>query len=102
MDAIKRVSEAEAEAGRIKADSSAAAKRMISEAETAGKAAYQACIESAEAKNKRLMSKSETRAGVERAEILKSSQAERDALKAAAEKKLQAAGELIVSRIAGR
>lgn len=99
MDAIKQVTQVEANAKQRKAEAVAAAKKLISDAEQAGKQALQSACARAEAEAKELMAQAEERSAVRAAEIATQSRQDCAALRSAAESKLDQAAALIVRRV---
>ena len=99
LEAIQMVTRAEAETKQRKADAITAAKKLVAEAEQAGKQALQAACSDADAKAKELMVQAEERAAARAAEIAAQSGQDRAALCSAAENKLDEAAALIVRRV---
>lgn len=99
LEAIKQVAQTEAESKQRKTDAAAAAKKMVADAEVAGKETLRSACSEADAKVKELLAQAEERAAVRSAEIAAQSQQECAALRSAAESKLEDAAALIVRRV---
>jgi len=99
LEAIQKVTQAEAESKQRKAGALAAAKRLVAEAEQAGAQTLRNTCAEAEAKAKELMIQAEERSAVRAAEIAAQSKQDCAALCSAAEGKLEQAAALIVRRV---
>lgn len=99
LDAIKQVTQAEAETKQRKADATVAARKLISDAEQAGQEALRSARTQAEAKARELMAQAEERAAVRTAEITAQAKQECAALRSTAESRLEKAADLIVRRV---
>ena len=99
MEAIQKVTQAEAESKQRKADALAAAKKLVADTEQAGKDALQTACADAEVKAKALLTQAEEQAAARAAEIAAQSRQECAALCSAAENKLDEAAALIVRRV---
>ena len=99
LEAIKQVAQTEAENKQRKVEAVAAAKKMVADAEQAGKELLRSACAEAEANAKELMVQAEERASVRSAEIAAQSKQECAALCSAAEDKLDEAAALIVRRV---
>ena len=99
LEAIKQVTQAEAETKQRKAEAIAAAKKLVADAEQSGKQVLQNACNQAEAKARELMLQAEERAAVRVAEIAAQSKQECAALCSTAESKLDEAAALIVRRV---
>lgn len=99
LEAIKQVTQTEADTKQRKVDAAAAAKKLVADAERAGQDAVQNARAEAEAKAKELMSQAEANAAQRAVEIAAQAEAECAALRNAAEGKLEEAAALIVRRV---
>ena len=99
LEAIQMVAQTEAETKQRKTEAVAAAKKLVADAEQAGKQALQTACAEAEAKTGNLMVQAEERAAARAAEIAAQSKQECAALCSAAENKLDEAAALIVRRV---
>lgn len=99
LDAIKQVTQAETENKQRKAEAAAAAKKLVTEAENAGREALRAACEKAETATKELLIQAENCAAVRAAEMAAQSKQECAALCRAAEKRLGEAASLIIRRV---
>lgn len=99
MEAIQKVTQAEAESKQRKADAIADAKKLVAQAEQAGAQTLRNVCAEAEAKAKELMTQAEERAAARAAEIAAQSKQDCAALCNAAEGKLEQAAALIVRRV---
>ncbi len=99
LEAIKQVAQTEAETKQRKAEAVAAAKKLVADADLAGKESLRSACAEAEAKAKELLVQAEKRAAVRTAEIAAQSKQECAALCSAAESKLEEAAALIVRRV---
>ena len=99
LDAIKKVTQAEAESKQRKAEAIAAAKKLVAQAEQEGKQTLQNACAAAEAQAKEFMVRAEERAAARAAEIAAQSERDCAALCSAAETKLDEAAALIVRRV---
>lgn len=99
LEAIKQVAQTEAETKQRKAEAVAAAKKLVADAEQAGKNAVRVACAEAEANAKELWIQAEERAAARSAEIAAQSKQECVALCSAAETKLDEAAALIVRRV---
>lgn len=99
LEAIKQVAQTEAETKQRKAEAVAAAKKLVADAEQAGKQTLQNACAEAEASAKELLVQAEERAAARAAEIAAQSKQECAALCSAAENKLDEAAALIVRRV---
>lgn len=99
LEAIKQVAQTEAETKQRKAEAVAAAKKLVADAEQAGKETLRSARAEAETKAKELLVQAEERAAVRTAEIAAQSKQECVNLRSAAEHKLEEAAALIVRRV---
>ena len=99
LEAIKQVAQTEAETKQRKAEAAVTAKKLVADAEQAGKETLRNARSTAEAKAKELLAKAEERAAGRTAEIAAQSKRECAALCSAAESKLEEAAALIVRRV---
>lgn len=99
LEAIKQVTQTEADTKQRKAEAIAAARKLVSDAEQAGKEQLRSACAAAEASAKELMVQAEERARTRSAEIAAQSEKDRAALCSAAEDKLDQAAALIVRRV---
>lgn len=99
MEAIQKVTQAEAESKQRKIEAIAAAKKLVTDAEQAGKQTLQNACAEAETKAKELMTQAEARAAARAAEIAAQSKQDCAALCSAAQGKLEQAAALIVRRV---
>jgi len=99
LEAIKQVAQTEAETKQRKAEAVAAAKKLVADAERAGKEALHAACAQAETNAKELLVQAEERAAVRAAEIATQSKQDCADLCSAAENKLDEAAALIVRRV---
>ena len=101
LDAIQQIIQAEADAKQRKTEAVIAAKKLIADAEQAGKEALNRACSNAETKTKEFLSQAENRAAERAAEIAAQTERNCAALRRAAEKKLDKAAALIVRRVVG-
>lgn len=99
LEAIKQVTQTEAESKQRKAEAIAAARKLVSDAEQAGKEHLKKACAEAEAGAKELMVQAEERSRVRSAEIAAQSKKDCAALCSAAEDRLDQAAALIVRRV---
>jgi vacuolar-type H+-ATPase subunit H len=99
LDAIKQVTQAEAQTKQRKADAAAAARKLVADAQDTGKQAVQNARAKAEAKVKENMAQAEARAAQRAAGIVKQGEQECDALRNTAQGRLEQAADLIVRRV---
>ena len=102
MDAIAAVSQAEAEARRLKAEAAAEARRCAAAAEAAGKDAVEAALAKAAAELAEYRAKAAEAAGSAEKELRTNTENLKTEIRSAAEAKLGQASDLIVERIVGR
>ena len=101
FEAIKGISDAEVLAKARVADAEAQARQMLADAEAAGKAALEAASTKAENELKELRKKADKQTAEKTAALGAEIVAEADALRKAAEGKLEKAAALVVERITG-
>lgn len=99
IKAIQEITEAEALTQEKKSLAQAEAKRIVADAERAGKALLAQTRKEAEAENRDLLAKAEENAGVRAKQVAADTQLACQALCQDAGAKLDAAAELIVKRI---
>lgn len=99
LEAIKQVTQAEAESKQRKAEAIAAAKKLVAQAEQAGEQTLRSACADADAKARELMVQAEERSAVHAAGIAAQSKQDCAALCSAAEGKLDQAAALIVRRV---
>lgn len=102
LEAIKQVTQTEEEIKQRKTEAAAAAKKLIADAEKAGKEALRTARTNAETKAKELLVQAEEHSAVRAAEIAAQSKQECTVLCRAAENKLDEAAALIVRRVVSR
>ena len=99
MDAIKQVTDTEAEAKERRAKPQAEAQTMVAGAEKAGREALAQARKEAQAGARELLSQAESQAEVKTREALAEYEKDCQALKARAAEKLDEAAALIVRRV---
>ena len=98
LEAMKKITEAEQDTQSRRAGAAAEAKKLVSDAEKAGRALVEQARAQAEAQAKEAMAQAESRAARRTEEILAEKRSDCDALRSAARERLPAAVELIVGR----
>lgn len=99
LEAIKKVNEAEQSVQARKAEAAAAAKKLVADAEKAGREQLESQRAKAEADAREAMSRAEAKAEARSKEILAEGRRECDALRADARTRLPEAAKLIVRRV---
>ena len=99
LEAIQLVTQAETEAKQRKIQAAADAKKVVANAELAGKQALQRACTQAEAEAKELMAQAEKRSAARAVEIAAQSKQDCAALCSVAESRLEEAAALIVRRV---
>ncbi len=99
LEAMKKITEAEQDTQSRRAGAAAEAKKLVSDAEKAGRALVEQARAQAEAQAKEAMAQAESRAARRTEEILAEKRSDCDALRSAARERLPAAVELIVGRV---
>ena len=102
MDAIAAVSQAEAEAKRLKTEATAEARRAAAAAEVAGREAVQAALAKAATELAEYRAKAVEAAESAEKELRFNTENLKTEIRSAAEAKLGQASDLIVERIVGR
>ena len=101
FEAIKGISDAEAQGKTMIAEAEAKARQMLADAEAAGKAALEAAKSRADSELKVLREKAEKQTAEKTAALDSEILAEADRLRRTAEQKLKDAAALVVERIVG-
>ncbi len=99
LEAMKRVTETEQQGQQRRAEAAAAAKRTVSEADRAGAAALEEARSRAEAQVQGFMREAEEKASKHTAQVTAETQKACDALRRAAEGRMDQAAALIVRRV---
>jgi len=99
LDAIKQVTDSEAQAREIRAQAQTQAQELLAEARKTAQAAQLQARKTAQAQVRELLVQAEARAGKAREETLSNFDAECGQLQAKAEKKMDEAAALIVRRV---
>lgn len=99
LEAMKKITEAEQDTQSRRAGAAAEAKKLVSDAEKAGRALVEQARTQAEAQAKEAMVQAEARAACRTEEILAQQREACSALQAKARARLPAAVELIVGRV---
>lgn len=101
FDAVQKVTEAEQRSKERKAEAAERAKRMVQDAEKAGKDRLSSARAEAEAQSKQLMAQAEAKADLHTQAVLEETSRACEALRREAEGKLGDAAALIVRRVVG-
>ncbi len=99
LEAMEKVTASERSAQEIRADAAAQAKKLLADAEKAGREEVEKAHREAEAQAAAMLEEAGKRAESERAEILKKARSEADAERTHAQPRLEKAAELIVRRV---
>lgn len=99
LEAVKQVTQAEEQGRAQKAQATQDAKRLISEAEKAGRQAVLDAQTKAEAEIRRMIAEAEQSASGDTVQIRKASAADADKLRKQAEGRLEEAASLIVRKV---
>ena len=99
LDAIQKITQAEQDAQARKAEASAAAMKLVSDARREGDALIAAARANAEANNKALLRQAEQRAAQDAEALLAKAAQDAQSMCRAAEARLDRAADLIVERV---
>ena len=101
LDAVQKVTESEQRALQAKAEATEQAKRILSDAESAGRARLNSARAEAESQVKAQIAKAEERAGISTQAVLEETQRKCDDLRHTAESRLADAAALIIGKVVG-
>ncbi|NCB62404.1 MAG: hypothetical protein EOM52_02140 [Clostridia bacterium] len=101
LDAVQKVTESEQRAMKAKAEAAEQAKRMLSDAENAGRARLESARTEADSRVKELIAGAEERAVASTQTVMEETQRKCDDLRHMAEGRLQDAAALIIGKVVG-